>query len=154
MVHATEPSAIQPVPTAEQNGNIETNGHGVKTNGHQYSVSTEQNGVAQMNGDQAASPFKSIANVSATNGQATAPGRQNGGKESDMLHITDKRTGLEYDVLIKNNSIQATDFLRIKLSDKELENSPYDNGGNGLRLVDPGFQNTAVKESTITFMYV
>ena len=74
--------------------------------------------------------------------------------KKSALHVVDSRTGLEYDIPIKHNAVQAVDFKRIKASEQDGVTSPYDNLQNGLRILDSGFQNTAVKESNITFMYV
>ena len=74
------------------------------------------------------------------------------GENKNVLHITDGRTGNSYDIPITHNSVRALDFKVIKAtSGKDLNNSADDAEG-GLRLLDPGFQNTAVKESKITFV--
>lgn len=80
--------------------------------------------------------------------------KQNGSSDNSALHVVDSRTGLEYDIPIKNNAVQAVDFKRIKATEKEGVTNPYDNLHNGLRILDSGFENTAVKESKITFVYV
>ena len=69
-----------------------------------------------------------------------------------VLHITDSRTSRDYEIHIRRNVIKAVDFQAIKgpVEDSNLA----DQVGNGLRLFDPGFKNTAVSESAITFMYV
>ena len=68
----------------------------------------------------------------------------------NCLHVTDRRTGLEYDIPIKRNAVQATDFKKIKAVDEKSVASDCVEGG--LRIMDPGFNNTAVKESSITFV--
>ena len=68
----------------------------------------------------------------------------------NSLHITDRRTGLEYDIPIKRNAVQATDFKKIKAIDEKSVAADCVEGG--LRIMDPGFNNTAVKESAITFV--
>lgn len=68
-----------------------------------------------------------------------------------VLHITDSRTSRDYEIQIRRNVIKAVDFQAIK-GPIEDSNSA-DQVGNGLRLFDPGFKNTAVSESAITFMY-
>ena len=78
--------------------------------------------------------------------------KQNGSTSNSALHVIDSRTGLEYDIPIKNNAVQAVDFKRIKAAEEEGVTSPYDNLHNGLRILDSGFENTAVKESKITFV--
>ena len=69
-----------------------------------------------------------------------------------VLHITDSRTSRDYELDIRRNVIKAVDFQAIKgpVEDSDLA----DQVGIGLRLFDPGFKNTAVSESRITFMYV
>lgn len=70
--------------------------------------------------------------------------------DKNSLHVTDRRTGLEYDIPIKRNAVQATDFKKIKAMDEKSVASDCVEGG--LRIMDPGFNNTAVKESAITFV--
>ena len=70
--------------------------------------------------------------------------------DKDSLHVTDRRTGLEYDIPIKRNAVQATDFKKIKALDEK--SVATDGVEGGLRIMDPGFNNTAVKESAITFV--
>ena len=74
-----------------------------------------------------------------------------GGKDDrNSLHVTDRRTGKEYDIPIKRNAILATDFKKIKAIDEQ--NVASDCVEGGLRILDPGFNNTAVMESAITFV--
>lgn len=70
----------------------------------------------------------------------------------DTLTVTDDRTGKKYVVPITNNAIPATAFKEMKAP--ENVNAPADMNENGIRVFDPGFQNTAVKKSTITYMLV
>ena len=70
--------------------------------------------------------------------------------DKNCLHVTDGRTGLEYDIPIKRNAVLATDFKKIKAMDEKSVAS--DCAESGLRILDPGFNNTAVKESAITFV--
>ena len=70
--------------------------------------------------------------------------------DKNWLHVTDRRTGLEYDIPIKRNAVLATDFKKIKAIDEKSVASDCVEGG--LRIMDPGFNNTAVKESAITFV--
>ena len=65
---------------------------------------------------------------------------------SDMLGITDTRTGKSYSIPIRNNAVNAVDFAAISASGVE--------NGAGLKVFDPGYHNTAVKESSITYVYV
>ncbi|SCZ91885.1 BZ3500_MvSof-1268-A1-R1_Chr5-3g08198 [Microbotryum saponariae] len=65
---------------------------------------------------------------------------------------THNRTGKTIHVPIQHNAIPATAFKQ--LSKKELSNGEReeDEIENGIRVYDPGFMNTAVIESTITFI--
>lgn len=68
---------------------------------------------------------------------------------SGTLEVIDHRTGNHYQLAISDNAIHATDLQAV-------------NGGTGynladrmrssLRVLDPGFQNTAVMKSRITFV--
>lgn len=64
-------------------------------------------------------------------------------EDTNNLRIVDNRTGMEYSIPIKNNAIDAVEFKKIRTAD---------NTNVGLRLLDPGMQNTAVKESKITYV--
>lgn len=66
------------------------------------------------------------------------------------LTVVDNRTGKSYEVPIKNNSILATDFKKIKA----LANGdrPENETEDGLRIYDPAYFNTAVVESRITYI--
>ncbi|OJJ45314.1 hypothetical protein ASPZODRAFT_133962 [Penicilliopsis zonata CBS 506.65] len=55
----------------------------------------------------------------------------------DTLTVTDNRTAKSYEIPIVHNSVKATEFKRIS---------------SGLKIMDPGFQNTAVAESEITYI--
>ena len=66
------------------------------------------------------------------------------------LTVVDNRTGKSYEVPIKNNSILATDFKKIKAhADGDR---PEDETEQGLRVYDPAFFNTAVVQSKITYI--
>lgn len=58
------------------------------------------------------------------------------------LLVTDGRTMREYRIPISNNAVQALDFRQITTSGKDA----------GLRLYDPGLDNTAVVESSVTLI--
>ncbi|KAL8788547.1 MAG: hypothetical protein Q9213_001620 [Squamulea squamosa] len=92
-----------------------------------------------------------LAGTKRLNPDGDAPVRGVMGK--DVLHITDGRTGLDYDIPITSNSVRALDFLKIKNSKPSKGTLEAADITQGLRLLDPGFQNTAVKESKITFVY-
>jgi len=65
----------------------------------------------------------------------------NGGK--GKLHVTDDRTGKNYELEIKDGGVvAATDFKKIKAG----------GDGNGLTLFDPGYINTAPVKSSISYI--
>ena len=68
-----------------------------------------------------------------------------------ILHITDSRTFLEYEIPIHRNTIKAGDFKALKAPSAGTD--PADQVSEGIRLFDPGFKNTAASQSEITFMY-
>lgn len=68
---------------------------------------------------------------------------------SDRLTVIDHRTGRQYRMPISHNSIQALDFQAICA---ERDSSPFSQTSGGLRVLDPGFRNTAVMKSQITFV--
>ena len=77
-------------------------------------------------------------------------GRDDRKDDRNSLHVTDRRTGMEYDIPIKRNAVMATDFKKIKAVDEHSVASDCAEGG--LRIMDPGFNNTTVMESAITFV--
>jgi len=60
----------------------------------------------------------------------------------DTLTITDNRTGKQYEIPIKDDTIRAIDFRQIKLNPDDF----------GMMLYDPAFLNTAACRSQITFI--
>ena len=70
---------------------------------------------------------------------------------SAVLHIIDDRTGNYYSIPVKHNAVNASDFKRIR-SPENVEYPP-DQNEQGLRIFDPGFSNTTVSESAVTYMY-
>ena len=68
---------------------------------------------------------------------------------SDRLTVIDHRTGRQYRMPISHNSIQALDFQAICTG---RDSSPFSQTSGGLRVLDPGFRNTAVMKSQITFV--
>ncbi|KAI5478794.1 citrate synthase [Pseudohyphozyma bogoriensis] len=64
------------------------------------------------------------------------------------LTVTDNRTGKTYQIPIEHNSIPATAFKKCVAPGGRAEDDP----GAGLRVYDPGFMNTAVIQSTITYI--
>ena len=71
------------------------------------------------------------------------------GASSNSLSITDNRTGRRYVIPVAHNAVEATQFKQIKVSG--YGSYPADQE-DGLRLFDPGFHNTAVMESKVTYM--
>lgn len=64
------------------------------------------------------------------------------------LTVVDNRTGKAYEVPIQHNSILATDIKKIKANGDREE----DETEQGLRVYDPGYMNTAVIQSRITYI--
>lgn len=75
--------------------------------------------------------------------QASLEKRQEG-----SLEIRDTRTGISYKICISNNAIEATDLRMI--STAGWNRSPLEHYSKGLKVLDMGFQNTAVCKSRIT----
>ena len=69
---------------------------------------------------------------------------------ADALTVTDNRSGRSYHIPIRHNAIHALALRAITIP--ETGSNPVDQVGNGLRVLDPGYRNTAVKESRITYM--
>lgn len=65
------------------------------------------------------------------------------------LFIKDSRTSHEYEIPIHRNGIPATAFKTIKAPGTILNRADKD--ADGLRVFDPGLQNTAVVETSTTF---
>ncbi|KAJ8129390.1 hypothetical protein O1611_g4242 [Lasiodiplodia mahajangana] len=70
----------------------------------------------------------------------------------DVLHVVDSRTGQYYGIKVRQNAINAVDLKAIK-TPKDNEHPEYQNE-QGIRVYDPGFSNTLVSESKITYMQV
>jgi citrate synthase len=60
----------------------------------------------------------------------------------DALAVTDRRTGLTYEIPVANGTIRALDLRQIKVGPDDF----------GLMTYDPGFMNTASCASRITFI--
>ena len=75
---------------------------------------------------------------------------QNGTSSKNHLHVIDQRTGKHYELPISHNAVNASDFQQIKAA----ENHEYyaDQDEQGVRIFDPGFSNTAVSTSNITYV--
>ena len=69
----------------------------------------------------------------------------------NFLHVIDERTGQYYQIPIRHNAINASEFKKIKAPDNEYY---ADQNENGIRVLDPGFTNTAVVESKVTYVFV
>ncbi|KIH91039.1 citrate synthase [Sporothrix brasiliensis 5110] len=67
------------------------------------------------------------------------------------LTVVDNRTNQVYEIPIKNNTVLATDIKKVRApaqpGDREEDETPQ-----GLRVLDPGYMNTAVVQSRITFI--
>lgn len=70
--------------------------------------------------------------------------------QGDVLHVIDSRTGQYHAIRIDQNSINASDLKALK-APKDAESPEYQNE-QGLRVYDPGYSNTLVSESRITYM--
>ena len=71
------------------------------------------------------------------------------GPSSGMLTVIDHRTARQYHMPIAHNAVQAIHLQKICAGhESDISNRVR----NGLRVLDPGFQNTAVTISRITFV--
>lgn len=66
------------------------------------------------------------------------------------LTVIDNRTGKSYELPIRHNSVLATDIKKIKA--QSHDDVPEDETSQGLRVFDPGYMNTAVVQSKITYI--
>ncbi|KAF4181155.1 hypothetical protein CNMCM8927_008616 [Aspergillus lentulus] len=71
-------------------------------------------------------------------------------QSKESLHIIDNRTGQYYRIPIFHNAINASEFKKIRAP----ENVEFyaDQNEAGIRVFDPGFTNTAVVQSEITYV--
>lgn len=74
------------------------------------------------------------------------------GEREGTLTVRDDRTGSKYTIPIVRNSVPAMGFRQICVD--RAGKSPRQQFEDGLRLIDPGYRNTAVKMSSITYMCV
>lgn len=65
------------------------------------------------------------------------------------ITVIDNRTSKSYTLPITHNAILATDIQKIKAP---AQNDTEDDAPQGLRVYDPGYMNTAVIESKITYI--
>ncbi|RYP69143.1 hypothetical protein DL771_006237 [Monosporascus sp. 5C6A] len=84
----------------------------------------------------------STANGAKTKTAAAAP--------QSILHTIDSRTGQYHAIPIRQNAINASDLKKIT-APKDAEHPAYQNE-QGIRVYDPGFTNTVVSESKITYI--
>lgn len=72
----------------------------------------------------------------------------------EHLEVLDSRTGQSYKIPIDNGYIRAADIGKINAPEHGIENGSDNEPkiARGLRILDPGYQNTACVESGITFM--
>ena len=70
-------------------------------------------------------------------------------QDSSKLYVTDGRTGKEYTIPIERNAVKAHDFLEIH-ANRVGSRADYIDGG--LKVLDPGYNNTACVESAITLI--
>jgi citrate synthase len=66
------------------------------------------------------------------------------------LTVTDNRTGKTYELPITHNSVLATDIKKIKSA--QGNDRAEDETTQGLRVYDPAYMNTAVIQSSITYI--
>ncbi|RAH76535.1 citrate synthase [Aspergillus japonicus CBS 114.51] len=72
------------------------------------------------------------------------------GKSDGELTVVDSRTSKSYTIPITDNTVNAIDFRHI--STLGLTASPLERYEHGMRIQDPGFRNTIVCESSITYI--
>ncbi|KAF7122920.1 hypothetical protein CNMCM5793_001096 [Aspergillus hiratsukae] len=68
---------------------------------------------------------------------------------SGTLYIKDSRTDAEYEIPVRRNAVSAMDFKKIKAPAAGADRA--DQVAGGLRVHDPGLQNTTVVETGISF---
>ncbi|KAL4892505.1 citrate synthase [Aspergillus ambiguus] len=66
-----------------------------------------------------------------------------------MLHIRDSRTNKKYKIPINDNAVLAADFQKIKITASET--GSVNQASVGIRVHDPGLQNTTVVKTDISF---
>ena len=84
--------------------------------------------------------------------RAVANGIEKHARTKNTLQITDNRTGNGYTLSIHRNAINAMDFKQMK-APRDAK-APCDQTEYGIRVYDPGYGNTAVSESSITYKSV
>ncbi|CED84321.1 peroxysomal citrate synthase [Phaffia rhodozyma] len=71
---------------------------------------------------------------------------------SDTITVIDNRTSKTIEIPITENSIPATAFKQLSIPGVSSKGREEDEESKGLRVFDPGYMNTAVIKSTITFI--
>ena len=66
-----------------------------------------------------------------------------------ILFIEDSRSGEKYEIPIRRNAVLANDLKKIKVS--AVGANRADKVAGGLRVYDPGLENTTVVETSMTF---
>ncbi|KAF5578575.1 citrate synthase [Fusarium subglutinans] len=79
-----------------------------------------------------------------------AMGHADNSISSGILSVTDSRTGRSYNIPIRNNAVKALDFIQITTAGFGAEVA--DHYDNSLRVLDKGLWNTAVTETSITYI--
>ena len=70
---------------------------------------------------------------------------------SQSLTVVDNRTGKTYDVPIQDDSIDASKFASMRSQGSAL--SKTDDAVPGLKVFDDCLRNTAVRKSSISYLY-
>ncbi|BCS01700.1 uncharacterized protein AKAW2_52041S [Aspergillus luchuensis] len=70
--------------------------------------------------------------------------------ETPVLHVVDSRTGNYFPIPIVRNAINASEFKKLKSPEDPAH--PEDQNEQGIRVFDPGYSNTAVSESQVTYI--
>jgi citrate synthase len=66
------------------------------------------------------------------------------------LFVEDSRSSQRYEIPIHRNTVLATDFKRI-IPSSAIGANKADKVASGLRLYDPGLENTAVVATSMTY---
>ncbi|GJC79193.1 citrate synthase [Colletotrichum liriopes] len=76
--------------------------------------------------------------------------RRDVGSPSSTLTVLDNRTKRQYEIPIRHDAVSALEFQKITTAQCGAESAGHFE--SGLRLLDPGYLNTACVESNITFI--
>ena len=72
-------------------------------------------------------------------------------KMSGNLHVKDDRTSLEYTIKGESNIVRASDLAKIKSPSIQWGDAAQGPPDVKLRILDPGYENTAVMSSSVKF---